>query len=1552
MVAKIRILSDIFTIFASWTKLKRTAIRRAIKIFWRSIVAIATFLFALALIIQLPQVQTYVTKKVTGILSESLDGDITFEKMHFKPFTTLVIKNVSIVDRNPFQDPLFPDSEKIDTFFRADYIIARFTLDGLIRNEGIHIDKAFISNAQMNLVLENKEDTGDGDISTDNLSRIFRIKDPEKSEPNEKEIFKIKKVEISNMGFAMKSYMADRLLYEGGIDWNDLDIKNIDLNARNLRFKGGIMYGNCDHLSFKEKSGYEVEKMTGSAEVGRGKTIVEDLHIDDLWSDVHLSLFMMSYADIKAFDDFISQVRIDGDIETSILDFETLSYFAPELKGNHLKAVVSGRMSGPVDDFAFSDISIKSLAGGFKGKADGRMTGLPDIENTRLEARLSDFSVTAEGLGKFISEWTMGKGNIDLSDYAKGISFRLNATGRGFLNHLKVNAGIRSTAGNLTADVTLDDIVSIDKAIGITGNLITKDLDISKIAGIELLGPLSLNTGFDASIGDESIPSSIRIDSLAISRLHANGYDYSNIAAVGNLTNESFDGKIISSDPNLNFMFQGTFALSDKTHNAKYKFYANIGHADLHALNIDKRGISRINLRASADFTRSGHGDLRGKIDIGGLCLENRLGRENIGDISMTSYSADSTYIVRMDSKFANGKYTGTAPLKTFISDLRDITLKEEIPALFKDSTYVWNGNSYDINFKCSNSMNLLSFIMPGLYVDEGTTLTASLDHYGTFRSQLKSNRLAFGRNYLKGVDMQLDNIGNRLSGSIDCSEIKAASITMCNNHLVLHADDDDIGMKFSYDNHSDLENRGELLLKGHFNRNPEHGLGLDLNVLPSALYLHSKEWGILPSTIMMTEKGIDIDSFALVSGDEQVRLDGRMSKTQTDTLALNLDRFDISIINQLVDGLGIRGAATGHIQLTSPLTDKSILIDILCDSTSIADVPLGELNIGSRWDEVKKNFALHANTMLDGKNTLDINGTLVPDSRILDITAELDGMKIDYAQPFLSDVFSEMNGKISGTINLKGPMTELSISSSDTRLENAMLRIDYTNVPYYADGPFHIDDSGVYFDNISLKDRYKGTGNINGSINWDHLRDMSFNTQIKVSGIEGINLAEGQGEGFYGRIFGTGNVSITGPMNSLLLTVDAVTEKAGHLHIPLSGMESAGKTTNLLRFKEKVKEEKIDPYEKMIARIEKKNTSESNFTVKLRINAQPEVEAYVEIDKATGNVLSGRGNGLIDLEVGNDIFSINGDYTLTGGNYKFVAMGLVGRDFQIQNGSSIRFNGDIMESTLNIDAVYRTKASLSTLLADVSSVSSKRNVDCMISITDQLSNPRLGFGIEIPDLNPMIKSRVESALSTEDKVQKQFLSLIVSNNFLPDEQSGIVNNSSALYSNVTEIFANQLNNIFQKLDIPVDLGLNYQPNEQGNDLFDVAVSTQLFNNRVVVNGNIGNKQYPTEDTQNDVVGDLDIEIKLDRSGSVRLNLFSHSADQFSNYLDNSQRNGIGIMYQTEFNTFKGFIRNLFMRKAKRQEARLKEEQAMLESGKVELIIDKSTKKRKQDLQQ
>lgn len=172
----------------------------------------------------------------------------------------------------------------------------------------------------------------------------------------------------------------------------------------------------------------------------------------------------------------------------------------------------------------------------------------------------------------------------------------------------------------------------------------------------------------------------------------------------------------------------------------------------------------------------------------------------------------------------------------------------------------------------------------------------------------------------------------------------------------------------------------------------------------------------------------------------------------------------------------------------------------------------------------------------------------------------------------------------------------------------------------------------------------------------------------------------------------------------------------------------------------------------------------------------------------------------------------------------------------------------------------------------------------------------------------------MESALNTDDKVQRQFLSLLISGSFMPEEQSGVVNNTNMLYSNVAEIMAGQLNNILQKLDIPLDLGLNYQSSESGTNIFDVAVSTQLFNNRVIVNGNVGNREYAksSSSSDGDVVGNLDIEIKLDKSGQLRLNLFSHSADDYTTYLDNTQRNGVGIAYQREFNTLKEFFRNLF----------------------------------------
>ena len=124
----------------------------------------------------------------------------------------------------------------------------------------------------------------------------------------------------------------------------------------------------------------------------------------------------------------------------------------------------------------------------------------------------------------------------------------------------------------------------------------------------------------------------------------------------------------------------------------------------------------------------------------------------------------------------------------------------------------------------------------------------------------------------------------------------------------------------------------------------------------------------------------------------------------------------------------------------------------------------------------------------------------------------------------------------------------------------------------------------------------------------------------------------------------------------------------------------------------------------------------------------------------------------------------------------------------------------------------------------------------------------------------------------------------------------------------------------------------------RGTNIFDVAVSTQLFNNRVVINGNIGNDPYGNNNR--DVIGNIDVEIKLDNPGNIRLDVFSHAEDQYSSYNDNnnSQRSGVGIVYQREFNSFKNLIRG----KSKAQKAYEKQERqkrrALKNSNKQESV--------------
>ena len=283
--------------------------------------------------------------------------------------------------------------------------------------------------------------------------------------------------------------------------------------------------------------------------------------------------------------------------------------------------------------------------------------------------------------------------------------------------------------------------------------------------------------------------------------------------------------------------------------------------------------------------------------------------------------------------------------------------------------------------------------------------------------------------------------------------------------------------------------------------------------------------------------------------------------------------------------------------------------------------------------------------------------------------------------------------------------------------------------------------------------------------------------------------------------------------------------------------------------------------------------------------------------------VYGGWGNGKIQLSIDPSInkFDLYGDYAIERGDYLFTLQNIISKKFIIEQGSHISFNGDINKTTLNIVALYKTRAPLNTLVTDTTSSvgNARRPVDCRINITGNLFNPTLKYTVEVQNLDPSTRAQVEAALNTEEKMSRQFLSLLAFNSFMPEDQSGISNID--LRASASEMLSNQLNNIFSQLNIPFDVGFIYNTgttiDEQSN--VDLAISTQLFNNRLRISAMSNTKNY-----NSDFTGDVDAEWQLDKQNRFRLKGFTHSANQFTDQLDNSQRSGIGIIYQEDFNTF------------------------------------------------
>ncbi|MEG0890741.1 MAG: hypothetical protein RSF01_02520 [Bacteroidales bacterium] len=1492
--------------------------------------------------LQFPPLQTWLAKQIISSVQSNINGKINIDKVYIIFFNKIILKNVSIVSTasSAQLDSLKKFYNQSDTLVSCEKISLGLSASDLFKLK-IKLTSINLQNGVFNL-----QNEGD---STTNLSRIFSSKTPKQKDTTASKSLDliVNKLKIKNFRFTLNN--PNKYVDKGDsiINFADLSVRDINVNINNIKLQNDTLFATVKNIAGTDKSGFKLAQLNCNLEVSGTEARFNNLIAADSYSHIDAKYFSMKYNSAKDLSQFTDKVILGANFTNTFLNFKTIGKIAPALKNSSLAFFVSGEAIGEVTNIRSKSLIITSESGETFVDIAVKLIGLPDIKETMANAKISSCYTTSNDISRIISSINNTPPPLFFKTLTPFVQYHFKGGFSGLLNDFVADGQINSSLGKINLDV-LFKTESEKRGVTFRGHLSSINFNVGKLISNNIIGEVSLNTTFSALIRSENKGGTdLVIDNLSIDKLGLNGYDYSKIYAVGEYKNNDFDGRIICHDPNLDFIFQGLLSLNKKK-NSKYDFYIDIPFANLAAMNIDKRdSVSEVNIRAEANFIKSPDGDIIGNINIKNSGYLNSKGVFNLGSIKLASHTSDSSFNMILTSPFANAKFDGTASFTTFIKKVTAITLYSKFNNFFHKAnidTILAQKDYYTLSAETFNTRGVCEFLLPGLYIQDSTKLNAVLDKDNNFNLQVKSGRLAVGENYLKDVSMYLKNNDSLINVNLFSRNIRVAGIKMDSTLIGISGGNNVINSSFDFKSDTALHNKANLNMSVEFLKDTVlHSLkkNVKIDINNSQILLKGEQWKFAPSNILIEDSTFQFNNIELYNGDQNIKINGVLSNTKENSLSVNLNKFNIGILNLFLSkSFDIEGYFSGKAEFSSLNKTPKLNLNITGDSVYVFHNPVGKMNIESKWDEPNRKLDIFINSILKNKPNLNINGFYKPDSTYLDVTASLNNLSVIYFEPFLSDIISKTNGEISGDLRLHGPLDKLKLEGENCFFTNFDFTVNFTQVPYRLNGPININENGIFVKDIAITDKYGSIGKVNGGLSYKYFKNINLNTRVDFENFQCINTREKDNEAFYGQAFASGYLIIQGPLNKLLLDINVQSDAKTSIHIPLSNAATANQT-NLLTFKVPLLTSSQESYDNFMVRdIPVKQPTELN--VQLKVNVTPQAEIAIEINKSVGDVIKASGNGLINMNINpnKEIFDVFGDYNISRGNYKFVLMGLASKDFIVQPGGTINFNGNIINTTLNLTAIYKTKASINTLIADTSSVSARRTVDCEIGMSGQLMNPQLLFNIQIPDLDPTTKVRVESALNTTGKIQKQFMALLVSGGFIPDEQSGIANNSTILYSNASEILSNQLNNIFQQLGIPLDLGLNYQPGDKGSNIFDVAVSTQLFNNRVLINGNIGNDPYANTNNR-DVIGNIDIEVKLDKNGRLRLDLFSHAADKYSNYLDDKQRSGIGFGYQQEFNNFKEIFKkrtkeqkDYDREKKKRDKAHKEQEKALKKAAK------------------
>lgn len=1493
---------------------------------------VVTLYAALYVALQVPPVQRLVKGVAEEQLSQLLGGKVSIGSLSVMLWNEVSLRDVSLES---------PSGERC---LRASRIGGGIDVWRLISDRRVVITYVELVDFDVDLWKRSPR-------SPLNIDFIIKALSPkDRSKPPAKFDLEIHHVVLRRGGFTFSKLWLPRSGAADRIDLNHIRVSDLRGDIDIPRLRNDDFRIDLRRLAFKA-SGLDVQRISGLFLISPRRIEVRSLAVElpgTLIRPADLKLDFNGFANIgRALESGTHRLRLDDNRITPsdfaalfppLRDFSTPLWLSLDLSGNlHSLDLPRFSLKGEGLDLSLSAL-LSDPADPARLKVSGAQLALaadPSLFLGRLKPHASIPSSVEALIGALGS--TRLKADLSLSMPAHAGEWDIDlACGAGRITTAGVAGFGRRGCVDLNLDAASQDLDA--------GAILAVLMPGSPLAG--RIGSVAFQVEADGSIAGGSADGMVQLE---IPFLDLDGHRINAIAMQGERRGEQLAASLSVADPQVSGNVEASARLAGS--GSEWHLNADIlnlpswltrlkgrlaGYDLSGRLSADLRGDSPDNITGSvlgSDLLASCPGGTG--LACGNLELRSLLSGGNDGgepDDEGHDHTLHPLHEVTLDCDYASVGVSGHFTPSRLLPMVRH-ALGRAVPNLFPPAEGGANAGSGVARIHLKHDNTLAEFFnLP-------VRLLRPVDINAAFNSDSLSLSLDTSIPYLQqGRDKLLRNTALRasLNGSGEFASVTFAStIPTKKGDLALDLDL--------------TSNRRDMLLTAGFNR----GLGklfegslevgarmgepslsgersMLFHVFPSTFMLNGAEWRLGESDISFADRTLSISDFSLRHDKQFILIQGRASADPDDRILLSLADIDLSYIfdTLAINYVTFGGSATGEIEASELFTSRPVAATrrLTVRNLSYNGALLGDGELRSRWNHHARMVELGAHITEQGHTVCDMDGGIwvTRDSLALDFNT--DHVNVAFLQPFMGAFCSQFGGRASGRAKLYGTFSDIDLRGR-LKADSVAMKIDYTNVTYFASDSVIIDPGRINIPALRIRDRFGNSGVMSGYLSHRFFHDPVFRFSLtNASHLLCYDTNPASNPVWYGRVFASGNASVSGRPGHVGIMADVLTERGSDFTFVLSDTREA-ESYDFLTFTDRRREEQEvlmrreeisadrSIEEEFRRRVSAAQDNPSVFDMDLRVQVNPNAKLTLVMDPVAGDKITAWGSGPMNITytTDGDEMRMYGKYTLERGSYNFSLQDLILKDFTIRPGSSISFNGDPYHAMLDITAAYRVNTNLTDL--DKSFASDRElnrtNVpaDALLKVSGELQHPDIGFDIDLPTLTEETARKVRSIISTSDMMSRQVIYLLALNRFYTPEYMGGQSNGGEWASVASSTLSSQLQNVLSQLTDKLTLApsLRSDKGDFSDVEVDVALSSRLLNNRLLINGNFGYRDRSTSNTT--FVGDFDIEYLLSRNGQLRLKAYNHFNDQ-NYYLKSAlTTQGIGIIYRKDFDNPFTFLR-------------------------------------------